>query len=231
MPSGYQLKIQTRRFNLTFYTILFSCYMINTGLMRNMQMDKEQQNAENSDEKQKAGTQDTTTAPVTDKSVWDYFILCITEKYFCFKGRARRKEYWSFVLFNILIGLVLEFVGDFLRLNEGNTTGIDLLNRLISIALFVPGFAVLFRRLHDVNFSGWWITAPFIGFIVLGIIAGFQNAVSALYGVRADYSMMKFMTSVLSVVFVIPMLVVFALIFFKSDMKENKYGPIPQGVE
>ena len=44
----------------------------------------------------------------------NYFIDCITKKYCCFAGRARRKEYWMFVLFSFLAGLVIGFVSGFL---------------------------------------------------------------------------------------------------------------------
>jgi uncharacterized membrane protein YhaH (DUF805 family) len=89
--------------------------------------------------------------------------------YFNFSGRARRKEYWYFVLFHALVLLS----GDLLFAsfyNEdpaiGNALGVALaLYFLLSI---IPGIAVTVRRLHDIGKSGWWY---FVGAIpVIGAI-------------------------------------------------------------
>ena len=48
------------------------------------------------------------TAPQGENlSVWGYFVRCLTTKYSDFSGRARRKEWWSFALFNVLISSLL----------------------------------------------------------------------------------------------------------------------------
>ena len=44
----------------------------------------------------------------------NYYIDCLTKKYACFSGRARRQEYWMFVLFNIIAAFVVGFIGGFL---------------------------------------------------------------------------------------------------------------------
>ena len=75
------------------------------------------------------------------------FINC-WKKYATFSGRARRKEYWLFVLFNA-IALVY------------------------ALSAILPSFAVCVRRLHDTNRSGWWILiclVPFIGGIWLLVL-------------------------------------------------------------
>ena len=83
-------------------------------------------------------------------------------------GGARRKEYWYFVLFNALIGIVLAIVdGVTGTLVPG--AGIGLLGGLYSLAVFIPGFAVTVRRLHDTGKSGWWLLiflVPLVGVIV-----------------------------------------------------------------
>ena len=107
-----------------------------------------------------------------------YFIAL--RKYAVFNGRARRKEYWYFVLFNIIIHLF--FVLLFLKLGgidvllestfeeEGNNDPILIFWRIYSLLTLLPGVAVSVRRLHDANKSGWWILiglVPLIGAIVL----------------------------------------------------------------
>ena len=89
----------------------------------------------------------------------NYFIDCLTKKYACFSGRARRQEYWLFVLFNFIAAFVVGFIGGILA----GATGVAAL-------VLIPGFAVLFRRLHDTGRSGWWwllAFIPIIGWIVL----------------------------------------------------------------
>ena len=96
---------------------------------------------------------------------WYFEVL---KKYAVFGGRARRKEYWYFVLFNALIGIVLAIVdGVTGTLVPG--AGIGLLGGLYSLAVFIPGFAVTVRRLHDTGKSGWWLLiflVPLVGVIV-----------------------------------------------------------------
>lgn len=166
-----------------------------------------------------------------DKSMWEYFVLCLTEKYFRFSGRARRKEYWSFVLFQFLINFALNFVAGFLGATGGNITGIMILSWLITLALFIPSYAVLFRRLHDVNFSGWWATLPMLGLLAAGFVTGYTNAMQRYQGITESNPITQIIALGLAIISVIMLLVVFVLIFFKSDMKENKYGPVPEGVK
>ena len=86
-------------------------------------------------------------------------------KYANFKGRARRKEYWLFTLFNFLISFILLIV-DSLIGSQG------VLFILYFLATLLPNLAVTVRRLHDIGKSGWWILIsiiPIIGGIVLVI--------------------------------------------------------------
>ncbi len=94
--------------------------------------------------------------------------LGVLKKYAVFTGRARRKEYWMFVLFNIIISVVLSFVDGMLHMTT--STGLGLLSGIYSLAVLIPGIAVTVRRLHDTSRSGWWILIafiPLIGWLVL----------------------------------------------------------------
>lgn len=89
--------------------------------------------------------------------------LEVLKKYAVFSGRARRKEYWMFVLFNLIITFVLAFI-------EGIVGSPGVLCGLFSLALLIPGIAVAVRRLHDTSRSAWWLLiafVPLIGNIVL----------------------------------------------------------------
>ena len=95
--------------------------------------------------------------------------LKVLKNYAGFSGRARRQEYWFFVLFNFIITLALIFVDAFIgTLNP--QTGMGVLSGLYSLAVFIPTFAVTVRRLHDTSRTGWWLLIafiPLIGAIVL----------------------------------------------------------------
>lgn len=94
--------------------------------------------------------------------------LVVLKKYAVFEGRARRKEYWMFILFNILIGLVLGVIEGIAGL--GSDTNVSILSAVYSVAVLIPGIAVSVRRLHDTNKSGLWLLIsliPLIGGIIL----------------------------------------------------------------
>lgn len=94
--------------------------------------------------------------------------LEVLRKYAQFGGRARRKEYWYFALFNIIISLTLGFI-DRSTGNFDPEIGIGLLGGIYSLAVFIPSIAVTFRRLHDTGRSAWWLLIlliPVIGIIV-----------------------------------------------------------------
>ncbi len=81
-----------------------------------------------------------------------------------FEGRAGRREYWTFVLINFAINVVITTLASQVGL-------LAILGVLFSLAALVPSIAVSVRRLHDTNKSGWFLLAGFIP--VLGWIAIF----------------------------------------------------------
>jgi len=106
-----------------------------------------------------------------------HWMLMPLRRYADFSGRSRRREYWSFVLLNLLINLVawglllLTFVAGFSE-TEMTTimTPVFLLYGVASLALIIPGIAVTVRRLHDTDRSGWTLLfalIPLIGALLL----------------------------------------------------------------
>ena len=95
--------------------------------------------------------------------------LHVLKNYATFSGRARRKEYWMFFLFNVLISLglgVLDVVAGTYSVEY--ETGF--FSGLYSLLVLIPSIAVSVRRLHDTNRSGWWVVIsliPIIGVLVL----------------------------------------------------------------
>ena len=98
--------------------------------------------------------------------------LAVLKNYAGFSGRARRKEYWMFALFNIIFTLIAMALDSIL----GTTAGMlpyGVFYFIYVLAVLIPGLAVAVRRLHDVGKSGWMILIgliPLIGqiwFLVL----------------------------------------------------------------
>ena len=95
------------------------------------------------------------------------------KKYAVFSGRSRRTEYWYFLLFNIIVGIVLGLI-DALLGTRSSSAGAGLLSGIYSLAVIIPTLAVTVRRLHDIDRTGWWILiglVPLIGGIVLLVFA------------------------------------------------------------
>jgi uncharacterized membrane protein YhaH (DUF805 family) len=91
----------------------------------------------------------------------NYYIE-VLKKYAVFTGRAGRREFWMFFLFNIIISIVLSIVGKFLHA--------EILSTLYALAVLLPGIGVGIRRLHDTGRSGWWLLIgliPIVGCIIL----------------------------------------------------------------
>jgi len=102
----------------------------------------------------------------------NYYIKAL-KNYANFSGRARRKEYWMFVLFQILFvvaAAILDHVlgTTFKFLEQPLPYGWVYL--IYVLATVIPGLALAVRRLHDVNKSGWYylmVLIPIIGSILV----------------------------------------------------------------
>lgn len=96
-------------------------------------------------------------------------VKAVFSKYATFEGRARRSEYWWFVLFTIIVSVVLAVLSPG-HGSMGGGMGGGLLNTLWTLGTLLPSIAVGARRLHDINRSGWWLLLnfiPVIGWIIL----------------------------------------------------------------
>jgi uncharacterized membrane protein YhaH (DUF805 family) len=99
------------------------------------------------------------------------------KKYAVFTGRARRKEYWFFQLFNTLFVIAL-IVVDSMTGTMSKSVRLGLLSGLFALATFLPALGVLVRRLHDTGRSGWWFLIgliPLVGPIIL-LVFMFQDS-------------------------------------------------------
>ncbi|MBU3016043.1 DUF805 domain-containing protein [Poseidonibacter lekithochrous] len=92
---------------------------------------------------------------------WYFEVL---KKYTVFNGRARRSEFWYFMLFSTIVSVICAIL-DYIIGSD-----IGMIGLVYSLAVLLPTLAVGARRLHDINKSGWWqllILIPIIGLIIL----------------------------------------------------------------
>ena len=98
--------------------------------------------------------------------------LKVLKNFADFNGRARRKEYWMYTLFNMIFAVIAFILDSILGIGiEG--IGYGPLYLIYSLVVFIPGLAVLVRRLHDVGKSGWMffiVLIPLIGAIWLLVL-------------------------------------------------------------
>lgn len=102
----------------------------------------------------------------------NYFFDVIKNHYVDFKGRARRKEYWMYTLFNFLAILIF-YALFFAAAYSQQQTLMYIISGILwlyCIGLFLPSLGVAIRRLHDIGKSGWWLLfslIPAVGGIIL----------------------------------------------------------------
>lgn len=97
----------------------------------------------------------------------DWYIN-VLRNYVGFGGRARRKEFWMFILVNIIFAFVLGVLDKMFGWQRAGGEGI--LTTIYAILVFLPSWAVQFRRLHDTDRTAWWLlllVIPVIGWLVI----------------------------------------------------------------
>ena len=117
--------------------------------------------------------------------------LKVWKQYADFSGRARRKEFWMFTLFNMIIVTVAGGIAALLVIMGISTlkTWMPIIGYILLavlslyyLAIFIPSLAISVRRLHDIGKSGWWfliVFVPLVGWIVLIIFFLFDSQPSA----------------------------------------------------
>ncbi len=96
--------------------------------------------------------------------MFNYFKECITTKYADFNGRARRKEYWYFILFIYIFIFAISFLVAAL---SDLFSGIEnILMLIFYLGLLVPSGAVTWRRMHDLGKSGFYSLIPIYNIIL-----------------------------------------------------------------
>ena len=109
---------------------------------------------------------------LNENSSFDWYLKCL-KQFADFKGRARRKEYWMFTLFNFIFTIITMIIDNVIGIANPET-GYGLFYIIYAILMFIPGLAVAVRRLHDVGKSGIMLfisLIPLVGAIWLLVLA------------------------------------------------------------
>lgn len=102
----------------------------------------------------------------------DWYKKVVFENYANFNGRARRSEYWWFILANLILAVVAMVIDNVAGINF-DPIPYGPIYILYALAVFLPGLAVSVRRLHDVGKSGWFyfiVLIPLVGAIWLLVL-------------------------------------------------------------
>ena len=156
------------------------------------------------------------------------------KKYFDFKGRARRSEFWWFALFVIIVTSALTFL-------SGIVPAVAYVSVVFTWGTLIPLFAALTRRLHDTGRSGWWVAIMallcigYMGsmlFLVGPNIQMFTNVGGGDIMAMADAVQSSPVAATVmlcsSLGFMLFFIIDHILAIFDSKWGENKYGPSPK---
>jgi uncharacterized membrane protein YhaH (DUF805 family)/cold shock CspA family protein len=119
---------------------------------------------------------DAVAAEPENTGMWSYFVRTLTSNYANFRGRARRKEYWSYVLLYMILLIVVVVIGVSLDNSAGNLVGQQIPTAtivagvLFLLATLIPGIALTVRRQHDIGLSGWFyllVLVPYVGGLIV----------------------------------------------------------------
>ncbi len=161
--------------------------------------------------------------------------ICL-KKFFDFTGRARRSEYWWFVLFVMIVSMVFNFIGAVFPM-------VNILGLIVGLLLSIAQLAALTRRLHDTGRSGWWVLVYGLFMLVtygalVAILAPVAGELMAEGDQMALVELMAnaFMDSPIAAAVMIcgalatAFMAIITLIFAVKDSQwtENKYGPSPK---
>ena len=141
--------------------------------------------------------------------------VCLS-KYFTFSGRASRSEYWYFILFHFLIGIVSALLDASLFGTALTEDKAGPLNAVVSLGLLFPFLAVSWRRLHDIGRSGWWI-----GGFWLAMVAG---VVFIVVGAATDPGTAVSLSIVLGIGAVVYGITMLVFLCTRGDPGPNHYG-------
>lgn len=162
------------------------------------------------------------------------------QNYFNFKGRASRSEFWYWVLFTVLIGLVATTLesaiwpaptiqGDWMQDLESIAAQQTPLSNILALVLFIPNLSVLARRFHDAGFSAKWLFLQLVPiaygiFAAIGVVSILLNSDLDMLSVEELMSLVFLVLPIFGLFLAVMVIyLVFALRPSRSFYDGNKY--------
>ena len=158
------------------------------------------------------------------------WMLMPLKRYAEFSGRSRRKEFWMWFLFQVLLNLlflilIIASVGTGILSGDptqamagaGGALILYVIWLLVSLAFFIPNLAVTIRRLHDSNRSGHWVWlfwGPYLVILAMAFLGASNGGA---------------LESILGLAVLGGGLVLLVFMFFEGTKGTNQYGPDPKG--
>jgi len=134
----------------------------------------------------------------------------VLKKYTVFTGRARRKEFWMFMLFNYIVYFVL-YILAYILAHLTWLQDILYIPYIYYLAVLFPALGVSIRRLHDTNRSGWFLLLYFIPSIIISKAELFS----------LTYTLTSSVALIIFIIFTVQ----------EGTPGDNKYGPDPKAQE
>lgn len=158
----------------------------------------------------------------------------VIRKSFVFKGRARRKEYWSWMLFVVLLAVVMSLIlGTVMISSLESALWAMALLYIFALVIFFPSLSVTFRRLHDIGRSGWWYGGYCLASLAVGVFAGIFSVASFATSVNDPDSMGSMLGGGIVMLVYVLAAFVYSIVFLVWSFTEgtrgpNKYGDDPK---
>lgn len=141
-----------------------------------------------------------------EKTLWELYKSGL-KKYFDFRSRSTRKEFWVFVLATQLSVVLL-------------TAADPMLGTAAALFAFIPTLSATVRRLHDRGYSGWWIALPYaLIFVGTGLLS------------TEDEETYSIASKVLDAAGLLALLWIWLQTFLRSFPRENPWGPVPDNLK
>ena len=151
-----------------------------------------------------------------------WFLKCI-RNYMNFSGRARRTEFWYFILFSCLL-LIVAMALDVVCFN----TPYGVFYLLVALFLFLPQLAVSARRLHDTGRTSKWLLWNYLALLAWAVAALVLSGLSAFAGGRDASAWFLIVLCGGCVLFFIWEIVFLVWFCLPGTPGENRYGPDPK---
>jgi uncharacterized membrane protein YhaH (DUF805 family) len=153
---------------------------------------------------------------------------------FGLSGRVNRKPYWLFMLGVFLVyifvmgNVVAAFMAYGLDGEDAGTAGkLTLIVMLTMLVMTWPGIAVLVKRMHDRNRSGWWIAIAYALSIAAAVLSHF--AVDGDTGEVLDKALFAVFLPVMIVSSILWLWLIVEVGFLRGTRGTNSFGPDPIG--